>query len=400
MFVCTLKSMVRRLDHGLQEFVSCPPLAIIGKLFGRDKSRVPVGFYAGLLLFVAAANGYGNGLADFYTARTRNLAEQSYSRWQAVSAGAARQFNSNRPVNIKSSGGTKAAAAKRKKALNDYLTDLVPVMAPSPNVAHIPAEHPVEVDTTDPERKWTKYYARAKKSLRPYIEYTWSSNASNQRTPITLSEEHIETLQENFDVLIWYRDQLELRCAGSTHLGGQQFKLFLDYFVADLLDGLPTAPTINMATGKVDGGEWELDERNLRQQLIMAYRYLIAKYQIYTEYEEFGPADRELLVSMMKISFLMGAHMRPDWIQEMDVNLDGGNRSERWKRPMREALEVLQGKVAESDMPDDELLQSPLRYEEPCVITIPPPKAKEKIKPTAPEPEVGQKIEITIRQKP
>jgi hypothetical protein len=360
------------------------------------------GIAAGLIwLVLSTAVAYGNDAINFYARRTQLLAAQSFQIQQSALAAATRQFYSKGPPKIKYSGGTKAKAAAHEEALRDYLSGLVPAMAPSSNVAHIPDEYSVPVDATNAEKKWTGYYAKAKNSLRPHVQYTWNSNAARKKSAmITLTEEHVETLKDNFDILMWYRNQLDLRATGGNHLGDQKFKQFLDYFVADLLEGLPSAPQISLATGSVDAPEWELDERKLREQLIMAYRYLIAKYQIYPEYEEFGPADRELLISMMKIAFLMGAHMNPQWFHEMDVNLTVSNKKTQWKKPMGKALEVLQIKGNEDDMPEEEQLQSPMRYEEACVIAIPPPKPRQVPDPSPqPKQEQGQKIEIIIRPK-
>lgn len=327
----------------------------------------------------------GKDSVNLYTERTQSLASQSYDKWQRGAIGAR---GTNGSIRIKNSGGTKASAAAHHAALREYLSKLVPEMKPSTSVAHIPREHPVQVDEQNPEKKWTKYYTKAKFSLRPNIEYEWNSNAARHREMITLSDEHIETLRANFDILMWYRNELDLKAKGDKHHGAKRFKLFLDHFVAGLLEGLPSAPKIDLKTGKVEGDHWDIDERNLREQLIMAYRYLVAKHHVYEEYDQFGPADRELLVSMMKISFLVGAHMNPDWFQEMDVNLKEVNKKTKWKQPIVDALEVLQEEVQDTS-----------DYEQPCVIAIPPPKPKTvapKPKPTAD----GQKVEIIIRSKP
>jgi len=338
-----------------------------------------------LLTFASPHAASGSDTVDLYTQRTRNLAAQSFDKWQRSST-ASRSASSF----IGNSGGTKALAAANQAALRKYLSGLVPEMKPSSKVAHIPREYPVRVDVENPEKKWTKYYTKAKNSLRPNVKYDWSSNAGQHRGMVTLTEDHIATLKDNFDILMWYRNELDLKATGDKHQSAKRFKLFLDYFVADLLDGLPSAPKIDLTTGKVDGDQWELDERNLREQLIMAYRYLIAKHQIYEEYDQFGPADHELLVSMMKIAFLVGAHMNPEWFQETDVNLKQVTKNTRWKKPMVDALEVLQEKG--TDLPD---------YEEPCVIAIPPPKPKPKQVQPKTQAVVGdQKIEIIIRSKP
>ncbi len=327
----------------------------------------------------------GKDSVNLYTERTQSLAAQSYDKWQR---GASNARNANGPIRIKSNGGTKASAAAHQAALRNYLSELVPEMKPSTIVAHIPREHPVQVDEETPEKKWTKYYAKAKNSLRPNIEYEWNSNAARHREMITLSDEHIATLKANFDILMWYRNEMDLKAASDKHRGAKRFKLFLDHFVAGLLEGLPSAPKIDLKTGKVEGDQWDLDERKLREQLIMAYRYLVAKHHVYEEYDEFGPADRELLVSMMKISFLVGAHMNPDWFQEMDVNLKEVSPRTKWKQPIADALEVLQDEVTDTS-----------DYEQPCVIAIPPPKPKKVIPKPRPAVDV-QKVEIIIRSKP
>lgn len=341
-----------------------------------------LGIFSLTLLWLATACGKDS--VNLYTERTQSLAAQSFDKWQQGSSNA-RSVGGQ--IKVKN-GGTKASAAAHQAALREYLSELVPEMKPSSEVAHIPREHPVHVDVKNPEKKWTKYYTKAKNSLRPNIEYEWNSNAARHREMITLSDEHIETLKDNFDILMWYRNELDLKAAGNNHYGAKRFKLFLDHFVADLLDGLPSAPKIDLKTGKVAGDQWELDEQNLREQLIMAYRYLVAKHHVYEEYDEFGPADRELLVSMMKIAFLVGAHMNPDWFQEMDVNLKEVTKKTIWKRPIVDALEVLKEDV--TDIAD---------YEQPCVIAIPPPKPKQ----VAPKPKTAvdaQKVEIIIRSQP
>ena len=293
-------------------------------------------------------------------------------------------------------------AAVRQQALRAYLSKLTAATEPSSDVAHIPDEYAVPVDDSDSAKKWTVYYAKAKNGLRPHVEYAFKSNVHEKKAgTVTLSEAHIENLHDNFDIFMWYRNELDSEATGSNHLGGKKFKLFLDHFVADLLKSMPSGPRISITTGSVDAPEWELDERRLREQLIMAYRYLFAKYQIYSEYEEFGPADRELLLSIMKIALLMGVNMNPQSFQEMDVNLNAAGKKVKWKKPMAEALEVLKGKSEEDDMPVEEQLQSSTRYEEPCVISIPPPKPKQPMKPDAQSKlEDGKKIEIVIRPKP
>ncbi len=344
--------------------------------------------FVGILTLMLAwpVPGASNDSVSLYTQHTQNLAAQSFESWKRGSTTAR---SSNAKIAI-TSGGTRAASRDQQAALRKYLSELVPEMKPSPKVAHIPTEYPVKVDEENPDKKWTKYYSKAKNSLRPHVEYKWNSNAGQYRALVSLSEDHIATLKDNFDVLMWYRNELDLKSNGQNHQGAKRFKLFLDHFVADLLDGLPSAPKIDMKTGKVNGSEWSLDEQNLREQLIMAYRYLVAKHQVYEEFDEFGPADRELLVSMMKIAFLVGAHMHPDWFQEMDVNLKQVTEKSKWKRPISAALEVLDEE--QSDASD---------YEQPCVIAIPPPKPKPKQTPAKTEPPAGeQKVEIIIRSKP
>ena len=293
-------------------------------------------------------------------------------------------------------------AAAREEALRNYLSELIPVTKPSPDVSHIPDEHRVPVDVEDLTKKWTAYYAKAKNGLRPYVEYEFKSNVHDKKAgTVTLSEAHVENLKDNFDILMWYRNELESQATQGNHHADEKFKLFLDYFVADLLKSLPSAPRIRIATGSVDAPEWELDERRLREQLIMAYRYLVAKYQVYPEYDQFGPADRELLITMMKIALLMGADMNPQWFQERDVNLKAANEKAKWKEPMAEALEVLKAKSEEHDMPVEEQLHSSTRYEEPCVIAIPPPKPKQAAETASQSKrEDEQEFEIIIQPKP
>ncbi len=343
-----------------------------------------VGTVSLTLVWIHAASGKDS--VNLYTQRTQALAAQSFERWQQ---GASATQNAGGPIQIKSSGGTKASAAAHQAALREYLSKLVPEMKPSSNVAHIPREYPVLVDVQNPNKNWTKFYSKAKNSLRPNVAYEWNSNAGQYRAMVTLTEDHIATLKDNFDILMWYRNELDIKANGSNHQGAKQFKLFLDHFVANLLEGLPSAPKIDLTTGKVAGDQWKLDEQNLREQLIMAYRYLVAKHQVYEEYDQFGPADRELLISMMKIAFLVGAHMNPDWFQEMDVNLKQITKDTKWKQPIVDALEVL--KEEETDTAD---------YEQPCVIAIPPPKPKAVVPPKPKEVVEEQKVEIIIRSKP
>ena len=324
----------------------------------------------------------GKDSVSLYTQRTQALAAQSFNTWQQGSSAANSVAG---PIKINSSGGTKELAAAHQATLRQYLSKLVPEMKPSSTVAHIPSEYPTPVDAENPDKSWTKYYSKAKNSLRPNVAYVWNSNAGQYRALVTLTEDHIATLRANFDILMWYRNELDHKASDPNHQGAKRFKLFLDFFVADLLKGLPSAPKIDLTTGKVAGDQWELDEQNLREQLIMAYRYLVAKHQVYQEYDDFGPADRELLLSMMKIAFLVGAHMNPDWFQEMNVNLKQITPKTKWKQPIADALEVLTEE--EFDRSD---------YEKPCVIAIPPPKPK--AAPVEAKKVVeDQKVEIIIR---
>ena len=347
-------------------------------------------------MFFSSSLACANPVAGFYTRRTQQLAGRSFQHWQRASAMAA---NSSTSLRVKYSGGTKAMAAARQEALREYLSRLVPATEPSSDVAHIPDEYAVSTETS--KKKWTAYYARAKNGLRPHVEYAFKSNAHKKKAgTVTLSEEHIENLQDNFDILMWYRNELESGAMKGNHRGDRKFKLFLDYFVADLLKSMPSAPRISISTGSVDAPKWEVDERKLREQLIMAYRYLIAKYQIYPDYEDFGPADRELLMTMMKIALLMGANMNPEWFHDKDVNLNASSKTANWKEPMAEALEVLKDQTDDDARPVDEQLRRE-RYEEPCIITIPPPKPRKAVKAASdPKTQDTQKIEIIVRPNP
>src|SRR5690606_29568438 len=137
----------------------------------------------------------------------------------------------------------------------------------------------------------------------------------------TLTDEHVAAWRDNFDILIWYRDQLDQKVAEQRHAGAQSFQLFLDHIVAGLLEGLPESPGIDMTTGAVSAPEWRVDERRLREQLVMAHRCLVAKYQIYAEYEEFAPADVALLSSLYRMALLMGVQLQPTWFDEMNIDL-------------------------------------------------------------------------------
>jgi hypothetical protein len=292
----------------------------------------------------------------------------------------------------------------RQQAVQRYLNELVPATKPSPIVAHIPIEHPVPVDPATPEKRWTQFYDKAKNGLRPHVEYTWKSNAdANKAGSVAFTPDHIHNLQQNFDILMWYRNELDAQTADDLHRGGQKFKLFLDCFVADLLRSLPDAPRINVATGAVDSPKWVLNERAIRDQVIMAYRYLVAKYQIYPEYHEFGPADREVLLSMMKIAFLMGVHFEPHWFDDLDVNLREVTKKSQWKKPMGDALELLkqETETQNGSATDEEIFAVAAELQdEPCVIVIPKPQPKVPPKPKpAPKDDEGERIEIIVRPK-
>jgi hypothetical protein len=153
-----------------------------------------------------------------------------------------------------------------------------------------------------------------------------------------------------------------------------------------------------MNTGLMTVPEWTLDEKTLREQLTMAYRYLLAKYMTYPQYEQFGPADRELLMSLMKTAYLMGANIEFEWMETMDVSLNRVTRSSLWKAPLRRAFEVMQQGDEEEGEEYEVEPSYGLMDETPCVISIPPPKPTAKAKPKPkPEEEPGQKIEIIIR---
>lgn len=331
------------------------------------------------------ATASGNNSVHLYEQMTRALAEQAHVSWQRGTA-ASRSSTANSLGTYGVQAGNRAES--QQAAIENYVATLATAMKPSPKVAHIPEEHPVSVDLENPEKKWTKYYAEAKNSLRPNIPYQWQSNSAQHPVKIRLTEEHIATLKANFDVLMWYRNELDEVSNGSGSDGATHFKRFLDHFVANLLEGLPGAPKIDLDTGTVSGDKWELDEQNLREQLIMAYRFLVAKHQIYPDYDQFGPADRELLVSMMKIAYLVGARMDPNWFEQTKVNLKQVSKRTQWKKPIVNALASLQtreGQGSESDQP--------------AVISIPPPQPKPT--PAAPQPQPQQqKVEIIIRSEP
>jgi hypothetical protein len=231
------------------------------------------------------------------------------------------------------------------------------------------------------------------------VSYKWKSNAQRgDGTSIALSTRHVEAIQENFDILMWYRNELDKRVIEEGSQGARHLQLFLDYFVADLLKSLPTKPEINMATGKVEAAEWELDEQRLREQVVMAYRYLIAKYQTYPQYQQFGPADRELLLTLMKISFLMGAHLNPEWFDDLKVDLTADSQKTSWKKPMADALRLLQSQQSTVGSSSAARAEGAHDVELPCIIVIPAPMPLPPpvVPPRTEEPE---RIEIIVRPK-
>lgn len=351
---------------------------------------------AGLFGFVLAYSNCDANPHREMTQRMANLTFQSYHNAVAVSADA---FYGNRGVQVKSGLSTKERAAARQQVLEDYLAKVVPAMKLSDDVAHLPKEHPV-ASQTDHDKTWTHYYSEARKRLRPRVKYEWNSNESPGTAVLALTEEHVDTLRDNFDVLMWYRDQLDEKSDSDHHVGAQNFRFFLDHIVNGMLDGLPQAPEIDISSGTVSIPEWTLDEKNLEAQLAMAYRYLIAKYQVYAEYEEFAPADNAVLMSLVKLAYLMGAQMDFESFEEMDVELGRVSRKQTWKRPIARALDVLKDKAGEDPMNEGEASHSRYPYEEACVIVIPPPQPKKLPKTTKPPKEdEGQRIEIIIRPK-
>lgn len=327
-----------------------------------------------------------------YPVMVQRLSSASYTIWSANAEQQVALAHSLRGgVQGASSGGSKALAAARQKAQQEYLANLVRAMQPSAKVAHIPQEHAVPVQEN---RKWTKYYALARDSLRPRVEYKWSSNASKRTDVITLPDDHVQVWRANFDVVMWYRDELDRVTADEQHAGGAEFKLFLDYVVADLLKDLPPSPEVDMRSATVSTPLWDLDERRLREQLVFAYRYLLAKYEIYPEYEQFGPADMELLCSLAKISMLAGMQLREEWFRDLAVDLQNIGRREKWKRPAYDALRILQADTTGERSP----AAKGYHHDEPCIITIPPPKPKES-PPTkqSPKRESVPKVEIIVR---
>lgn len=357
-----------------------------------------------ILVASLSTPGFADDLRMFYTQQTQVLASQAFQAWQHVSDTATSNYPCQRSASAHASTSSKEIALMRQQAVQRYLNELVPATKPSPIVAHIPVEHPVPVDPSSPEKRWTQFYAQAKNGLRPHVEYTWKSNADiGKGGSVAFTPEHIQNLQQNFDILMWYRNELDSLTTDEVHRGGKKFKLFLDCFVADLLRSLPDAPRIDVATGAVDSPKWLLNERSIRDQVIMTYRYLVAKYQIYPEYHEFGPADREVLMSMMKIAFLMGVHFEPQWFDDLEINLREVNKKSQWKKPMGEALELLkqETETQKDSVTDEDVFTASVELQdEPCVIVIPKPQPKVPI-PPKPEPKAdeGDRIEIIVRPK-
>ena len=343
-----------------------------------------------ILLCVAGltAAAHGGGPADFFSQQAQQLAQQSFQKWQSA--------YSNRVSPQLGRGTVVDSVEAREKVLKEYLSRLVPAMKLSPAVAHIPNEWPVSVDTTSPQKRWTAFYAEVKEKLRPEVKYEWSSSATVGSTFVTLTPEHIDALRDNTDVLMWYRNELDTKSLDTYDSGTEHFKLFLDHIVAGIIAGLPSPPEIDMDTGLMSVPEWKLDEKTLREQLAMTYRYLVAKYMTYPQYEEFGPADRELTMSLMKIAYLMGANIEFEWMENMDISLNRVTSTTIWKEPIRRAFEVMQ---REENVADEVERQYAYYDEQPCVITIPPPKPKQKPKPPSPPKQMeGHRIEIIIHQ--
>ena len=279
-----------------------------------------------------------NAISEFYAAHTRIVAQQSFALWQAVSAAQNVSALHVGPTRAAPTMDSKTRAEVRERAIASYLEQIVPAMHVSPSVAHLAKERPVTAPSSTPDAGWFEYYLKTKNRLRPMVPYKWNSNATRDTAVITLTEDHVDTLQENYDYLIWYRDQLDRQGEGSQHAGARHFRQFLDCTMADILAGLPSAPRIRLETGQVEAPRWELNERNLREQLVMAYRYLIAKYMIYAEYEQFAPADRELLLSLMKIACLLGCRLEADWFDTLEIRLDQAGTRTRRKKPMSAAM--------------------------------------------------------------
>lgn len=373
------------------------------------RSRIPIysrAWQLFLLVLIALCPATGfSGSTEFYSVRTRFLAEQSFQIWRNVSTSQIHNTLSSGPA-VGGLRHSKARAAVRQEALATYLSQVVPAMKISPQVAHIPKEHPIAVTSEESgdsrDQNWIRYYDKAKTTLRPNVKYQWKSNVSREGAEITLSKGHVDTLQANFDVVMWYRRELGAKCPGREHAGAKHLRLFLDCIIADLLDGMPASPRFSIQKGTVTIPDWELDERNLREQLVMAYRYFVAKYLTYSEYDEFASADREALMSLMKIGYLMGCRLEYQWLDEHDVRLDRSTGETRWKKAVASALAVLDLKGREQEMGREQRLLSPARYEQPCVIRIPPPKPPPKPKPKPapkPPPPADTKIEIIVHPK-
>ena len=350
---------------------------------------------AGLFGILLAAS---NCCANPHREMTQQMARLTFQLYQQAVAANLEAFYNSPGLQVKSGMSTKERAAARQQVLEEYLAKVVPAMKLADDVAHIPEEHPV-ADQAEADKMWTRYYSEAKHRLRPRVKYEWSSNERPGIAVVALTEEHVDTLRDNFDVVMWYRDELDEKSASEHHVGAQSFRFFLDHIIDGLLDGLPEAPEIDISSGKVSIPEWTLDEKTLQAQLAMAYRYLIAKYQVYTEYEEFAPADNAVLTSLMKLAYLMGAQMDFQSFEEMDVELGRVGRKQMWKRPIARALDVLKDRASEDPLHEGEAADGRYPREEACVIVIPPPQPKQQPEPTKPPPEEGQKIEIIIRPK-
>ncbi len=339
------------------------------------------------------AQGRGGDLSDFFTTRTRTLAEKQ--------AGAARQSGRNASSqSFGSYGNPRNEKQKAKqKAIQTYLAVLVPVMDIPTQVKHLPVEQAVPVDENSPEKSWTAHYERFKNSLRPDVKYLWQSNANRENTVIILTPEYVTTLKKNMDVIMWYRNQLDEQGAGEEHEGTQSFKIFVDYVIGGILKGTPGSPQIDMETGLLTIPEWIVDERNLRNQLALSYRYFTAKYMTYPDYEKFGPADREFLLSLMRVSYLLGVRMEHEWLEELDVSLTSVTVNTEWKIPLQKAFKALGAKKSTYVSTDASQMTGPACDQLACVITIPKPipKAKPKPKPTPPKQDDVQKVEIIIR---
>lgn len=340
----------------------------------------------------------GDNLTDYYSMRTRGLAQV-----QAEATRNSRQLAMNGSASSSGSGvGTRKRV--RQVALRDYLGQLVPAMGVSAEVKHIPVEQKIPIDVQTPEKKWTKYYVSLKNSLRPEVKYLWQSNANKENSIVVLSQQHIDMLQSNLDVIMWYRNELDLKGTGDEHSGTQSFKIFIDYMIAGILKGLPEVPHVDMDTGLMTVPEWNLDERALRSQLALTYRYLTAKYQTYKEFDQFGPADREFLLALMRTAYLLGAKMEHEWLEDLDVRLNSVTQKSAWKIPMQKALSSLGAKKELAAVEEGEPAAGPSVDQQACIISIPRPKPKAKPKPKpkpAPKPKVEetQKIEIIIRSK-